>query len=118
MVVEKAILRPITTKAKGARNQSEFTEIACNLLKPLGKSRVQGAIGFGFASHWLKNWGEIFKPITKRNIGNHVISFDRHFKTALFNGKSRNANSAPSTKLGKSFWSEVTILPCFYFFET
>ena len=31
----------------------------CNLLKARGKSRVQGAI-FGFASHSLKNWREIF----------------------------------------------------------
>ena len=25
------------------------------------KSRVRDAIGFGFASHWLKNWRESFK---------------------------------------------------------
>ena len=25
----------------------------------------RGATGFGFASHWLKNWHEIFKPITE-----------------------------------------------------
>ena len=40
-------------------NQSEFLAITCNLLKAREKSRVQGAIGFGFASHWLKNWHEI-----------------------------------------------------------
>jgi len=28
-------------------------------LKAREKSRVQGAIGFGFASHWLKNWHKI-----------------------------------------------------------
>ena len=41
-------------------NQSEFTEITRNLFKARGKSRVQGAIGFGFgfASHWLKNCNE------------------------------------------------------------
>ena len=47
------------------------------------KSRVHGAIGFGFASHWLKNWRESFKPITKRSNGNHVITFDSRLKTAL-----------------------------------
>ena len=43
-------------------NQSEFLAITCNLLKAREKSRVQGAIGFrfAFASHWLKNWREIF----------------------------------------------------------
>ena len=29
-----------------------------------GKSCAQGAIGFG--SHWLKNWCEIYKPISNR----------------------------------------------------
>ena len=44
---------------------------------------MQGAIGFGFASHWLKNWHESFKPIAKRSNRNHVITFDSHLKTAL-----------------------------------
>ena len=47
------------------------------------RSRVHGAIGFGFASHWLKNWRESFKPITKRSNRNHGITFDSHLKTAL-----------------------------------
>ena len=45
-------------------NQSEFLAITCDLLKALEKSRVQGSIGFGFASLSLKNW---------REISNHVI---------------------------------------------
>ena len=44
---------------------------------------MQGAIGFGFAPHWLKNWRESFKPITKRSNRNLVITFDSHLKTAL-----------------------------------
>ena len=36
-------------------NQSEFLAITRNLFKAWEKSRVQGAIGFGFASHRLKN---------------------------------------------------------------
>ena len=64
-------------------NQSKFLAITCNSLKPLEKSRVHSAIGFGFASHWLKNWRESFKPITKRSNRNHVITFDGHLKTAL-----------------------------------
>ena len=40
-------------------NQSEFLAITCNLFKAREKLRVQGAIGFGLASHWLKNWHEI-----------------------------------------------------------
>ena len=35
-------------------SESEFL-ITCNLLKAQEKPRVQGAIGFGFPSHWLKN---------------------------------------------------------------
>ena len=36
--------------------QSEFLAITCNLLKGREKSCAQGAIGFVFASHWLKKW--------------------------------------------------------------
>ena len=77
----KQLLRPITTGAGGAMNQSQFTAITCNSLEAREKSH--GAIGFGFASHWLKNWRDSFKPITERSIRNHGITFDSHLKTAL-----------------------------------
>ena len=87
MTVEKTkskqLLRPITTRTNSAMNQSQFLAITCNSLEAREKSRVQGEIGFGFASHWLKNWRESFKPITKRSYLNHVITFDSHLKTAL-----------------------------------
>ena len=53
----KQLHQPITTEADRAMNQSQFLAIIWNLLKAGEKSRVQGAIGFGFgfASHWLKN---------------------------------------------------------------
>ena len=50
----KQLLRPIATGADSAMNQSEFLAITYNSLKVREKSRVHGAIGFGFASHWLK----------------------------------------------------------------
>ena len=83
----KQLLRPITTEANSAMNQSQFLAITCNSLEAREKSRVHGAIGFGFDSHWLKNWRESFKPITKRSNRNHVITFDSHLKTALYPGK-------------------------------
>ena len=85
MTVEKPkqLLRPITTGAVSAMNQSQFLTITCNSLEAREKSRVHDASGFGFDSHWLKNWRESFKPITKRNNHNNVISFDSHLKTAL-----------------------------------
>ena len=66
-------------------NQSQFLAMTCNPLEAQEKSRVHGAIGFGFgfASHWLKNWRNSFKPITKRSNRNHVITFDSQLKTAL-----------------------------------
>ena len=48
-------------------NQSQFLAITCNSLEAREKSRVHGAIDFGFDSHWLKKWRESFKPITKRS---------------------------------------------------
>ena len=79
----KQLLRPITTGAGSAMKQSQFLAITCNSLEARERSRVHGAIGFGFASHWLKNWRESFKPITKRSNRNHGITFDSHLKTAL-----------------------------------
>jgi len=43
----KKLLRPITTGAGSAMNQSQFLAIICNLLKAREKSRLHGAIGFG-----------------------------------------------------------------------
>ena len=88
MTVEKPkprqLLRPITTGANSAINQSQFLAITCNSLKAQEKSRVHGAIGFGFASHWLKNWRESFQPITNSSNRNDVLTFDRHLKTTLY----------------------------------
>ena len=78
----KQLLRPITTGTNSAMNQSQFLA-TCNSLEAREKSRVRGVIGFGFVSHWLKNWRESFKPITKRSNRNHVITFDSHLKAAL-----------------------------------
>ena len=88
----KQLLRPITTGAASEMNQSQFLAITCNSLKGREKSRVHGAIGFGFASHWLKNWRESFEPITKRSNRNHVVTFDSHLKTALNVARSFLAN--------------------------
>ena len=64
----KQLLRPITTGEKNsAMNKSQFLAITFKSLKAREKSRVHGAIGFGFASHWLKNWRQSLKPITKRS---------------------------------------------------
>ena len=79
----KQLLRLITTGTNSSMNQSEFLAITCNAPEAREISRVYGAIGFGFASDWLKNWHESFKPITKRSNRNHVITFDSHLKTAL-----------------------------------
>ena len=81
----KQLLRPLTTGAGSAMNQSQFLAITCNSLEAREKSCVHGAIGFdfGFASHWLKNWRDSFTPLTKRSNRNHVITFDSHLKTAL-----------------------------------
>ena len=63
--------------------QSQVLAITFNWLKAREKLRVHGAIGFDFASQWLKNWRESFESITKRSDGNHVITFDSHLKTTL-----------------------------------
>ena len=80
MTVEKTkakqLLQPITTGADSAMEQSQFLAITCNSLEAREKSQVHDAVGFGLASHWLKNRRESFKPITKRSNRNHVVTFD------------------------------------------
>ena len=58
----KQLLRPITTGTNSSMNQSQFLAITCNSLEAREKLRVHRAIGFGFgfASHWLKNWRDSF----------------------------------------------------------
>ena len=79
----KQFLRPITTGAGSAINQSQCLAITCNSLEAREKSRLHCAIGFGFDSRWLKKCRESIKPITKRSNRNHVITFDSHLKAAL-----------------------------------
>ena len=79
----KQLLRPITTGTNSAMNLSQFLAITCNSLEAREKPRVHGAVCFAFASHWLKNWRESFKPIAKLSNRHHVITFDSHLKTAL-----------------------------------
>ena len=78
-------------------NQSQFLAITCNSLLAREKSCVHGAVCFGFASHWLKNWRESSKPITKRSNRNHVIAFDSQLKTALCNFHRRKTVSVSHT---------------------
>ena len=60
----KQLLRPITIGTNSAMKQSKFLAISCNSREAREKPRVHGAIGFGFASHWLKYWRESFKPVS------------------------------------------------------
>ena len=48
----RQLLQPITKGTNSAMNQSQFLEITCTSLEAREKSRVHGAIGFGFAYHW------------------------------------------------------------------
>jgi len=80
----KAITPTNHNRSKQRNEPITIVAIIWNSLKAREESRVHGAIGFGLASHWLKNWRESFKPITKRCNRNHVITFDSHLKTALF----------------------------------
>ena len=68
---------------KRSMSRFKFVGIWCNLLKVREKSCMQVAISFGFPSHRLINWREIFKPITKRSNCNRAITIESHLKTSL-----------------------------------
>ena len=56
----KQLLPPITKGTNSSMNQSQFLAITCNSPETREKSRVDGAIAFGFESHRLTNWRESF----------------------------------------------------------
>ena len=93
-------------------NQSQFLAITCNSPEAREKSRVHVAICFGFASHWLKNWRDSFKPITKRSNRNHVITFDSHLKTALKKTDQTQFNKFNPTR------STITYLQNLHFWQS
>ena len=105
----KQLLRPITTGTGSAMNQSQFLAITCNSLEARERSRVHSAIGFGFASYWLKNWRESFKPITKRSNRNHVITFDSHLKTALSRWTQFDAGYLNLVVLRRLHWGIIKL---------
>ena len=100
-LTHRLLLRPTRTGANSGMNQSEFLVITCNFLYAREKSRLQGAIGFGFAFHWLKKWREILKRITKPSNCNRVTTFDCHSKFALHVccGWPRNRNKLAFSSL-------------------
>ena len=68
MTVEKTKIKAITpTNLNKGRQRDEpilshFVGIICNSLKAQEKSRIYGANGFGFNSHWFKNWRVLHRP--------------------------------------------------------
>ena len=64
-------------------DQSELEENACNRCQARENTCERGTIGFGFASHWLRNWREFLQNVVKQNQSKRKITFDTRLKTAL-----------------------------------
>ena len=56
----KQLFRPITTGTNSTMSQSQFLAIICNSLKAREKSRVRGAIGFGFYFSLVEKLARVF----------------------------------------------------------
>ena len=63
----KALQWPITTNENNTMYQSELGANIRNRRQTRENAYDQVAIGFGFASDWLKRWREIFKPIIEHS---------------------------------------------------
>ena len=85
--IPQLLLQPITTIANSRMNQSEFLANA----QSKRKLHAQGKIGL--ASHCLKNWSKIYKPITKWCNYNCVITFKSDLKTALNNEEGMDGHA-------------------------
>ena len=66
IVKPKQLVSPITTDEDSSLNPSEFEVITCTRRQARENARVQVAIDFGFASHWLRKWREFCQPIIER----------------------------------------------------
>jgi len=66
----KQLLGPITTGTNSAMNQSQSLAITCNSFEAREKPRAHGAIGFGFASHWLKTGASLLSQSLSVAIAN------------------------------------------------
>ena len=72
----KPLLHVVLNKRKCVCRLNSNKDYSCS---KGGKNRAcKAVIGYGFPSHRLLNWCEIFKPIIKRSNCNHVITFDSH----------------------------------------
>ena len=81
---QKQLFRPVTTGANSTRSQSEFLAISCNSPKAREKSCTQEETIYLVLSHWLKNWREIFKPMTKYGNRNRAAPLEIYLKTVQF----------------------------------
>ena len=83
----KQFLWPTTTDASSAMSQSEYEAITRNRRKARENARLQVAIGFGFASHWLDKSHEFCWPITERSDAKPKqtqFTFNTQLKTVLY----------------------------------
>ena len=76
-------------------NQSKLEANTCSRHDAREDVHEQVTIGFGFTSDWLRNWREIFKPITER--GNTKpkqtrVTFDTQLKTTLYQIMTKTHN--------------------------
>ena len=76
-------------KRKGniLRSQSELEANTSKRRQARENASDQVAIGFSFASDWLKKWPEISRPITERSVAKPMqsrITFDTQLKITLY----------------------------------
>ena len=96
-------------------NQSEFLAFSCNLFEARQKSHAQGTIGFGFATHRMKNW-RLKHLVLKAFV--HLFDFPTNVWVALdyfYSGKGqgiRNLSIVGQQPLTRSSpLQDVRVLP-------
>ena len=93
--------------SKQSNEPTEFLAFICILFKGREKLCLQGAIIFGLASQWLKNWLEISKPIAKRGNRSRVVTFHARMKSTQLNNHQIVSALFPSNN-----WDQLMVLYC------
>lgn len=91
-----------TTNHNRPKQRDETIRIHSNLSKR-GKNRMV-AIGFGHGFHCLKEWREIFKPITKRTFSNDHDN--------LYPDRKMDSHFAFTQSYQRKWWILEGYIPC------
>ena len=98
----KLLFWPITTDVSNTTSQSGFEANARNWRQGRENANNQNAIGFGLASHWLREWHKFCEPIKERSTSK-AMQTRNYFRYSIENH---------SNYLAELIYQQIPQIPC------